>query len=330
MTLDDHPANWTAPELKEREDWRQSWSDAEHDEIRASLEATRESRDLADALRETRVGNRMAEIQESLEHGSGAVWLRGLALDDVSPADTERLFTALMSLVGTPVSQTAAGDRLFHVRDEGFGAADSRTRGPNTNRRLSFHTDRCDVISFLCIRPATKGGDNEIVSSVAICNRIARQRPDLLEVLKQPFLYQRHNVDLNHPDPYIRQPIFSIFEGHFAANLLRVLIERAYAADDTPAMTDAQREALDYVESLAEEDALRVRFRQERGDIVMLNNFVTLHRRAEFEDDDDPALRRHLLRIWLSVPNSRPLDPMFAGNYGDTAAGAVRGGMRGT
>ena len=33
-------------------------------------------------------------------------------------------------------------------------------------------------------------------------------------------------------------------------------------------------------------------------------------------------------RVWLSMPNSRPIDPMFAGNYGATEAGAIRGGMQ--
>ena len=29
--------------------------------------------------------------------------------------------------------------------------------GPNTRKRLSFHTDRCDVIGFLCLRQARSG-----------------------------------------------------------------------------------------------------------------------------------------------------------------------------
>ena len=62
--------------------------------------------------------------------------------------------------------------------------------------------------------------------------------------------------------------------------------------------------------------------------MLFLNNWVTLHRRSEFQDDEDPELRRHLLRIWLSVPNSRPLHPDFQANFGGTAAGAIRGGMR--
>ena len=62
---------------------------------------------------------------------------------------------------------------------------------------------------------------------------------------------------------------------------------------------------------------------QQPGDILFLNNWMTFHRRAEFEDYDEPEKKRHLLRIWLSVPNSRPIHPLFQDNYGATEAGAV-------
>ena len=61
---------------------------------------------------------------------------------------------------------------------------------------------------------------------------------------------------------------------------------------------------------------------------MLLNNWVTFHRRTAFEDWDEPSRKRHILRAWLSVPNSRPLDPLFKDNYGATEAGAIRGGMR--
>lgn len=210
----------------------------------------------------------------------------------------------------------------------GFPSSDSRARGPNTRKKLSFHTDRCDVIGFLCFRQAKSGGENLIVSSVAIYNVMLSECPDLLETLMQPFLYQRHNVDVGNAKPYTEQPVFSFFEGHFAANLLRVLIDRAYAMPSTPAMTEQQRLALDKVEEIARRESMHFRFRQSDGDILFLNNFVTLHCRTQFEDYEELDRKRNLFRIWLSVPNSRPLDPRFAGNYGETAAGAIRGGMR--
>ncbi|MBT6723197.1 MAG: hypothetical protein HOB20_08200, partial [Planctomycetaceae bacterium] len=70
-----------------------------------------------------------------------------------------------------------------------------------------------------------------------------------------------------------------------------------------------------------------VEFRQAPGDIVLLNNWITYHRRTEFTDFEEPAKRRHLLRIWLAAPNSRALDEMFRANYGAVEAGEIRGGM---
>ena len=61
---------------------------------------------------------------------------------------------------------------------------------------------------------------------------------------------------------------------------------------------------------------------------MFMNTWVTLHKRSAFEDWPEPERRRQILRIWLSMPNSRPLDPMFADNYGAVSAGALRGGMR--
>ncbi len=143
----------------------------------------------------------------------------------------------------------------------------------------------------------------------------------------QPFNYARHNVDAGNQLSYCRQPIFSFYDGDFAA-YLRVLIDRAYAMPDLPDMTAAQLEALDLLEEVASDPQLHVTFRQQPGDILLLNNWITFHRRDEFEDAPQPELRRHLLRIWLAVPNSRPLDPLFEANYGATAAGAIRGGMK--
>ena len=144
----------------------------------------------------------------------------------------------------------------------------------------------------------------------------------------QPYWYQRHNVDTGNTMAYCKQPIFSMCEGHFAASLLRVLIERAYASPNTPEMSPLQREALDYVEEVAESPDFHVTFRQAPGDLLFLNNFVTLHRRSAFEDAPDAQQKRLLLRVWLAVPNSRPLDPSYTASYGACEAGEVRGGMR--
>ncbi len=316
----DSSAAWRGEELLPRDDWWQTLTDDELGDLDQLL---------AGCIRaESQLGGRLAKIQHDLEHGSGTCLLKGLPIADRNEDECRRMFWAIAMGLGTPVSQSAAGERIFSVRDEGFKVGQPQARGPNTSKRLSFHTDRCDVIAFLCLQPAKSGGENQIASSIAVYNEMLRRRPDLVDVLMQPFYFARHNVDTGNEKPWCRQPIFSFCQGHFACSYLRVLIDRAYAMDELPDMTDQQREALDMIEEIAAEPAMHITFRQEPGDLLLLNNWVTLHRRESFVDHDDREQRRHILRIWLSMPNSRPLDPLFTDNYGATAAGAIRGGMR--
>ena len=327
------PAAWRGQELFQRDDWRIELTADQLQEIDSALLHVKHGDQPIEAGTAAEfplphLGKTLESVQEKLETGSGACMIRGLPVSDYTEEQLRRIFWGVAQYLGTPVSQSAAGECIFSVRDEGFQVGQPQARGPNTKKRLSFHTDRCDVIGFLCLQQAVAGGDNQLVSSVTLYNSIRELRPDLLSVLMQPFYYARHNVDTGNELPYCRQPIFSFYEGHFAAAYLRVLIDRAYAMPELPDMSAAQHEALDLLEELAADPQLHVTFRQQPGDILLLNNWVTLHRRDEFQDAAEPELRRHLLRLWLAVPNSRPLDPLFEANYGATAAGAIRGGMK--
>lgn len=328
-----HPAAWRGEALIQRDDWLRDFTRADVESLRAALafapELSMESLGIEEfPLGE--LGDRLREIGRDLEDGAGAVMMRGFPVREFSEGEARRLFWGMSRYLGTPVSQSADGDMMFSVRDAGFAENDPRSRGPNTKRKLSFHTDRCDVIGFLCWRQAFSGGENEVVSSMAVYEEIKRRRPELLRVLEAPFVYKRHTVDGGNERAFCRQPIFSHFQGHFACAFLRVLIDRADADPDLPDLSDEQREAMDFLETVAGDPSLFVRFRQKEGDLLFLNNWVTLHRRTAFVDHEEADEKRCLFRLWLSVPNSRPLDPRFAENYGATGAGEIRGGMKAT
>ena len=324
-----HASVWHGNELTARNDWLYELTPSDLSELSAaaSTEVPLESLD-RELFQIADFSNTLDKIGVALENQSGAVMLKGLSLDQFSDEMATRIYFGICHHLGTPISQSATGERIFHVRNAGFAEGDPRARGPNTNKRLSFHTDRCDVIGFLCLRQAKSGGENFVVSSMAVFNRILETRPDLLEVLMQPFHYMRHTVDLGNESPFCRQPIFSFTEGYFACSFLRVLINRAHQSDELPDLTSQQVEALDYLETVCEDPAMHIRFYQEPGDMLFLNNWTTLHRRSEFVDHDALDDRRHLLRVWLSMPNSRPIDPLFVDNFGAVEAGAIRGGMR--
>jgi hypothetical protein len=64
------------------------------------------------------------------------------------------------------------------------------------------------------------------------------------------------------------------------------------------------------------------------GDIQFLHNHQILHARTSYEDYPEPERKRHLLRLWLSAPNGRPLPEAFAERYGEIEVGKIRGGVR--
>lgn len=265
--------------------------------------------------------------RKELETGRGILRFEARELLEKIP-DPQVWFLDQCRQLGTPVSQSADEDIILSVRNEAFGADDSRTRGPNTNRKLGFHTDRCDVIAFLCLMPAKEGGENHVVSSENVERLIRKERPDLHEVLTQPFPYKRHVVDSGNQRPYVMQPIFSQKEGFFACSYLRVLIDRADQDEHCPSLSRIQLEAINYLDQVCERSELQTTFMMKRGEILFLNNWILLHRRTAFTDHSEISMRRHLLRVWLSMPNSRPLDDSFQDNFGSTLAGSIRGGIK--
>lgn len=328
-------AAWRGAELAGRSDWQHVLTDSEVAELDHALREThRRGLAFGDVGRDDfplpGFGEKLGAVQESLETGSGSFFLRGWPHERYGLDDNTRVFWGISRHLGTPVSQSARGEKIFHVRDAGFTSRDPRARGPNTKKGLHFHCDRCDVIGFMCIRQAKRGGENFLVSSITVHNEILARRPDLLAELYGNWYYKTHNVDLANPDPWCRQPVFAVEDGHFVGYVLRVLIDRAYELPELPDMTPLQKEALDFLDEVCADPALNYKFRQEPGDMLFVNNFVNFHSRSEFEDHDEPEKKRLLLRIWLSMPNSRPLPAPFAGSFGRTGAGEIRGGIHPT
>jgi len=267
------------------------------------------------------------QILDYLENDKGFFRL-STKLGQQSEEETKNWFLEFCRKIGTPLSQSEQGDILLSVRNLSLDEKDPRTRGPNTNKKLSFHTDRCDVIGFFCLQPAKSGGENQIIQSEKVEKIIKNEKPNLYHILCQKFPYKTHTIDQANLRPYCEQPIFSKKDGYFACSYLRVLINRADQDPDCPNLSIRQKEALDFLDSVCEREELQTRFTLKRGEVLFLNNWTTLHRRTAFEDFSNPKQRRHLLRVWLSMPNSRPIDESFLANFGAVGAGELRGGIK--
>ena len=247
-----------------------------------------------------------AAWRDEVLHGRGFLVLRAFAPDRYTEDELGRLFFGLGTHFGRAVSQSSMGDRLGHVVD--VGGKDRRERAYRNSRELTLHTDRADVVGMLCIRKAAEGGLSGYASVHTIYNEILATRPDLLEPLFAGFPYHRRGEEAEGEPaitPY-RVPVLSESEGELSTVWLRAYIEMA-AKELAAPLGEQEVAALDYFEEVGRREDVQLNFMLEPGHAIFFNNCTMLHNRTSFEDDPDPARKRHLLRLWLMLDGRRPL-----------------------
>lgn len=320
------PAAWRGPDIIKSTEWIHRFTGAELAEIDAALRhAQRRGRNFdtltaADFPLPT-VSALIDRARDYLEDGAGLFLFRGIPVERYSKDELRFLYWGLGKHLGTAVSQSTAGDVLGDVRNIG-----KDLRIYTSNRDGKFHGDSTDTVGLFVLRTAKSGGLTQVVSSLSIHNEIARTRPDLLEILYQPFYWSWMGMEPAGSLPYFRQPVFTVCEGKFSGQYIRPLINLAQELPGVPRFTAAQVEALDMLEGLAKSPDFHFAMMFEPGDIQFLNNHLCIHARSAFEDYPELDRRRHLLRLWLSLPNSRPLSPARS-EFWNPAPGAVRGGF---
>ncbi|OWT74519.1 MULTISPECIES: TauD/TfdA family dioxygenase [unclassified Achromobacter] len=261
----------------------------------------------------------------------GMCLLKGFPVDVWSEEDTRLAYWGIGLYMGVGRPQNRASDVMTDVRDAGGSYKTKGGRGYNTNAELDFHMDSCDVVALMCRRTAKSGGSSKVVSSIALHEEIERLRPDLLEVLHQPYYHSYQGAQDPSQPPYYPLSIFGNHPTQFAARTNRknsVAAQRDFP--EVPRWTPAQEQALDLLDELMAGDKLCYNMELERGDLQLLNSYVTLHSRTAFEDYEEADRKRHLLRLWLAVPISQELPADWDVYYIDVRGGAVRGGMRGS
>jgi hypothetical protein len=265
-------------------------------------------------------------LSETLLHGIGFEVLRGLPVDRYDQQTAAAIFCGIGAHLGHARSQNAAGHILGHVRNIGADPTDPTTRIYQTSARQTFHTDSADVVGLLCLRDAQEGGMSLLVSAETIANRMAELRPDLLAMLFDPIATDRRGEIPEGALPYMLIPVLSWHKGHLTVFYQRQYIESAQRFDGAPRLTDRHIEALDLFDALANDPALHLSMQLRPGDMQFVYNHNQLHDRTGFTDWPEPNKRRHLLRLWLSMPGDRALPDVFRERYGSIEIGN-RGGI---
>lgn len=282
----------------------------------------------------------LADIADELENGVGILKLRGFPVDRYDEDDLRRIYFGLGTHLGTPVFQNRSGELMRAIRDEGahVGRIYGETKDQKgstflssyartlTNGGLRFHTDRTDVVGLLCVRQARAGGVSTLASTPAIHNAILVRRPDLLDELFGVYWRSRFGEEGTTKDTAYPLPIFGLRDGKFTSHYSLTFIEAAQMASGVPKLSEKQKEAIDILMATSEELCFQMTL--EPGDLQLINSHVTYHGRTPFEDDFDAGMSRLLLRIWLTMPNNRPLPQGHEILWRNIEANTPRGGIQ--
>ncbi len=255
------------------------------------------------------LAGQLTAVRQEILDGRGMVILCGFPVDQLSLQENEIFYWAVGLHLGRPVSQSVMGDRLGHVID--VSGKDKQARAYRNSEELTPHTDPADILAFLCLHPAETGGESIFASSQTVHEIMRCKRPDLLARLYKGYKWHRFGEQPEGFDPITphRVPVYSEKDGLVSCRIVRQYIE--IAADEYPdlALEPDDRAALGMFEELAKTDGIGFRFTLGPGECVVANNYTVLHARTAFEDGDDPARKRHLLRLWLESNPPRPVVP---------------------
>ena len=323
-------AAWYGADLAKSDEWLLALNPSQIAELEAAAEATA-GRDIAtlttDDLPLPTLDPVLRKMRDDIVDGRGFALIRGLPVERWSKDISARAYWAIGMRVGKAVVQNPVGHVLGHVKDIGGDVDNPTQRGYQSAANLPFHTDiGAEVVGLFCLRPAKSGGLSSVVSAASIWNEILKQRPDSAEVLAQPFYRDRRGEEVSGQKPWYEMPVFMPAGQRMAVAYVRRFIFSCQRFDDVPRLTDQQIEAMDLIDSLAYDPRLKLDMDFRPGDIQLVNNLVTLHTRTEYEDWPEQEKKRHLYRLWLTIPDGWPLpEPLYARYGADQETGRPLG-----
>lgn len=299
------PAAWRGADVTRHGDWIVPLAAADVAEIERAVAAAR-TRDVAMATMRREdfplpaLAARIDEWARELGAGRGFLVVRGLPIERWDAADAALAFWGLGLHLGRPGAQNPENELLGHVVDTGEDAANPYVRRYRTAGDIAYHCDLADVVGLLCLRTAKSGGASRIVSSVTVYNELLRRRPDLVARLYEPFRLDRRDEHASGA------PWVPVVPCRHAGGTLRTFYHSDYFRSavrhaDVPPFSEEERTLLDLYEAIANEPGLYLDMQFEPGDIQLLSNHFILHARTAYEDHAEPARKRHLLRLWLSL-----------------------------
>ena len=309
---------WTSDDVADASTWTETFTADELAELDASLRhAQQRSHDVLDLTKNDfplpTLAARLIDIERELLDGRGFVRLRGIDRARYSQDEMELLYWGIGAHLGLPWAQNKHGHVLGDVTDQNKTPGDQTARGNELGGvALPFHCDGSDLVGLMCLENGISGGLSAVANSVVIHNTLVRERPDLAEVLYQPFPYDFRGEQPKGGKAYYELPVFTEWDDRLFVRCIPPYIWASQLHDDAPRLSPLQREALQTVVAMADDPANHVLMELRPGDIQFINNYHVLHGRTAYADDAPAGRVRHLKRLWLETELLASRPPIFA------------------
>lgn len=301
------PAAWHGAAMKTRqEDWLVHLSGADLAEIEAATDQALSSGLALSAVSKDgfalpTLSPKIAEWRREISDGRGFVVVRGLPVPEWGEEKSAYAYWGLGHHLGHPGAQNPQNELLGHVVDYGEEAENPMVRRYRTTGNIDFHCDAADAVGLLCLHTAKSGGQSRIVSSVAIYNEIAVQRPDLVARLFDPIELDLRGEERPGDAGFISLPPCRYTSEGGLKTFYHSEYFRSAARHDAVTHDQTTTELLDLYDSLCLRPDLQLDMWLEPGDMQFISNHTTVHSRTEYEDWPERDRKRHLLRLWLSL-----------------------------
>ena len=238
----------------------------------------------------------LRQLAREVTDGAGFALLGGVPVDE----DPDLICAGVGSQVGTIVLQGAERVPVQHVRDQGADPGAPTTRSYQHSGAIGYHADPADIVALLCVRPAKSGGTHSIVQSAVVHDELTRTRPDLAQVLYQPWWRDMRTGD--GPDSFRKSPVYARdHRGRLSVSYGPDYLRSAQRGTHVPPLSPAQLEAMAVLDELNSDPRFSVTMDLQPGDMQFLNNHIILHSRTAYEDHAEPERRRDLIRLWLDA-----------------------------
>lgn len=292
-----HPNAWTTASVGGKQGLYQALSDQHLTAIDAILTQTRDIAPQAVTRLQfdhPALNAFFAQLRAEIVTGRGAVIITGVIPERYTEEQFERIFWGLGLHLGHAVAQSDMGDRIGHVRHE---PNQKTVRGYRSLRELKLHTDVNEIVGLMSVQKSETGGYSQLVSSLSLHNKLLAEASQSLEALYRGsvrWIYETRSVTR------YAVPLFSHVNGTLSCSY--------YGVEDAAnlgnaSLPDELMPALEAFRAAAEHPDICLNFMLEPGEMMLWNNYTLLHARTAFENS--PQRQRHLLRLWLDLPDGR-------------------------